>query len=73
MNSSTSKDVKDGVFKGEYSLIFFTPELLLRDRKWRELLNSKTYLHRVKAFVVDEAHCVKKWYVMIGFTIRVLY
>ena len=63
VNSNTTAAVKSGIFKGEYSLIFFTPELLLQERRWRDLLNSKIYVHRLKGFVVDEAHCVKKWYV----------
>ena len=47
-------------FKGEHGLIFFTPELLL-ERRWRDVLHSKPYDQRVRAFVVDEAHTVKKW------------
>ena len=63
LNSNATPTVKAGVFKGEYSLfVFFTPELLLL-RKWRDLFHSKPYMSRVRAFVVDEAHTVKKWYV----------
>ena len=58
VNGST----KAGVLKGEYGLVvvFFTPELLL-ERRWRDVLHSKPYDQRVRAFVVDEAHTVKKW------------
>lgn len=60
VNSSTTPEMKAGVLKGEYGLIFFTPELLL-ERRWRDVLHSKPYDQRVRAFVVDEAHTVKKW------------
>ena len=43
----------------QFVCCFFTPEL----RKWRDLFHSKPYMSRVRAFVVDEAHTVKKWYV----------
>ena len=59
VNNNTTAAVKSGIFKGEYSLIFFTPELLLQERRWRDLLNSKIYVHTLTGFVVDEAHCVK--------------
>ena len=51
----------EGDVNGEYQLIFFTPELLLGIKKWRKLLSKDMYTRRVKAFVVDEADCAKKW------------
>ncbi len=60
INSNTSEDVKQGVYNGKYSLVFFTPELLLQERRWRELITSSVYMQRIKAFIVDEAHCAKK-------------
>ena len=50
------QDVLDGL----YDLVFISPEQLLMKWCWRETLHSKSYLSMV-AFVVDEAHCVKKW------------
>ena len=43
--------------------MFFTPELLIENKKWRKVLMSDVYTTRLKAFVVDEAHTVSKWYV----------
>lgn len=65
--------VKDEVAAGVHQLVLFTPELLLLKSKWRELLRSSTYAERTKAFVVDEAHCVKKWYVALHFPPDLLY
>lgn len=36
-------------------------ESLLICRRWREVLQVEPYRSNVLAFVVDEAHCVKKW------------
>ena len=36
----------------------------LEVRKWRELFIKSCFKKRVKALVVDEAHCVKKWYML---------
>ena len=53
--------MKEGVRAGHYQLVFFTPELLLDHPRWRKVLCSQLYVNRLKAFVLDEVHCVKKW------------
>lgn len=57
----SSDEEKAKVRSGGYQLVLFSPEALLGVRQWRELLQSETYSSRIVAFVVDEAHCVKKW------------
>ena len=45
---------------GKYQLLFFTPELLLRDsrhNKWQDFLMTV----RIKGLVIDEAHTVSTW------------
>ena len=49
------------VRNGHYQLVFFSPEALLGVRRWRQMLQGELYSQRIVAFVVDEAHCVKKW------------
>ena len=61
VTSDTNDETKDGVVKGEYNLVYFTPELLLEQNRWRRLLQTRHYVNRLRAFVVDEAHCVNKW------------
>ena len=51
--------------RGDYSLVYFTPELLLDSHKWRGLILKKHYAERLKDLVVDEAHCVKNYYLDI--------
>jgi len=49
------------ICEGEYQLVFMSPESLLQDSTWRDMLLSPVYQQQLIAFVVDEAHCVKKW------------
>ena len=55
------RDVKEGVVKGDYRLVYFTPEMLLVSKRWREKLLEEVYVHRLRTFVIDEAHTVIKW------------
>ena len=51
------------MLEGQYQLVIFTPEMLLNNGMWRRMLTNDIYSKRLRAFVVDEAHTVKKWYV----------
>lgn len=48
------------VLQGDYQILFISPELLFA-RKWRFMLLSDVYAHRLRAFIVDEAHTCKEW------------
>ncbi len=54
-------EMRRGVDVGRYDLVFFTPELLIDNKRWRRVLSSATYTQRLRGFVVDEAQCVAKW------------
>ena len=56
--------MREGVQRGAYQLVFITPELSIGSSKWRLMLLSETYADKLKGFVVDEAHTVKKWRVL---------
>ena len=60
----TDKGIKDGIFNGMYQLVLISPELLITNLHWREMLRSEIYQRQLVAFVVDEAHCVIKWYAL---------
>ena len=45
------------------SLVYCSPEALVQ-HKWRDVLEKPVFSERVRAVVVDEAHCVSKWYVV---------
>ncbi len=61
IHGNATEETKEGVKKGAFVLVFFTAELLLESKRWRRLLQTDLYVRRLKAFIVDEAHCVKKW------------
>ena len=61
MGQDENHEMKQRIKGGKYSLVFFTPELLITSRRWRKVITSNIYHGRLKGFVIDEAHCVKKW------------
>lgn len=56
----TSKTEEDLICKGKFQIVYMSPEALLMDMQWRDMLLSPAY---VVGLVVDEAHYAKKWYV----------
>ncbi len=34
--------------------------MILVSRRWREMLIGEAYCHQLRAFIMDEAHTVKK-------------
>ena len=50
-----------GVKQGKFQLLYISPESLLRNPQWREMLLSEVYQKNVMALVVDEAHCITQW------------
>ena len=51
----------DSVREGRVQLLFISPESILSNPQWRDMLRTATYRDNLTGFVVDEAHCVKKW------------
>ncbi len=49
------------VCSGNFQLVYMSPESLLTDIRWRDMLQSPIYRENLIGLVVDEAHCVKKW------------
>ena len=56
-----SAEHKKAIKNGEFQVLFISPEALL-SLEWRSMLSTKVYKENLMAFVVDEAHCIKKWY-----------
>lgn len=53
------KRIKDG----EHQLVLMTPENLFHGSGVRDLLMYRSFQEKIVAFVIDEAHCIQKWYV----------
>ena len=60
---SIDKESRRRIRRGERQLEYLSPEVLFLTTKWRGLLSSNLYRCYLVGSVVDEAHCVKKWYV----------
>ena len=61
---STGKTRRD-IKKGKYQLLYLSPEALFATLEWRNMLASELYRANLVGFIVDEAHCVKKWCVTV--------
>ena len=42
-------------------LVYISPEQLLQNLQWQEMLRSDVYQQNLAAFIIDEAHTVSKW------------
>ena len=54
-------DAMESVKSGKIQLLFISPESLLNNPQWREMLISPVYQTNLVALVVDEAHCIIQW------------
>ena len=54
------------VLNGQVQLAYISPESKVVNAKYRSMLLSPIYKKNLMAFVVDEAHCIKAWYVQLS-------
>lgn len=59
---TTASPAKTLLQDGSYQIIFISPEALLSGTEWKRLLCTDVYRESLAAFIIDEAHCIKKWY-----------
>ena len=57
-SESDDSSFEQQLYEGSFQVVFFSPEALLCNDTWRELLQTSVYQKNV---VIDEAHLVKKW------------
>ena len=57
----TDKNVIKEVLEGRVQLLYITPESIILNRLYRNMLLSPVYKEKLAALVIDEAHCVKFW------------
>ncbi|XP_063444125.1 recQ-like DNA helicase BLM [Mytilus trossulus] len=55
------KGVGQKISEGQFSIVFSSPEAALTSGMWRKSLTSGVFHDRVKAVVIDEAHCITEW------------
>ena len=56
-----TEDEREQVENGNFSIVYATPEGLLKNDRWRRMLSSRTYSSKLCAIAVDEAHVIKQW------------
>ena len=61
--AQTDVAASERVIKGKVQLIYISPENIICNRKYRHMLMSSVYKENLIGVAVDEAHCVKTWYV----------
>ena len=49
------------VLQGDIDIVFISPESIICNKDFRNMLRSEAYKKRMVGLVVDEAHCVKTW------------
>ena len=47
--------------KGEYSIVYGSPEAWLMNERWRCMLSNDVYSRKLCAVAVDEAHVLRHW------------
>ena len=57
------KEKRRAIKKGEFQLVFISPEALFATLEWRRMLCTQFYRSNLVGFIVDKAHCIQKWYV----------
>ena len=56
-----SREVVSKVLNGDVQLVFISPENLINNKSYRDMLLSEKYKNKLVGLIVDEAHCVKTW------------
>lgn len=59
--SSDSKTDFSNIEKGQYSIVYGSPEAWLMNERWRSMSSNDVYLSKLCAVAVDEAHVLWQW------------
>ena len=57
----TDENCIRSVITGSAQLVYISPESLICNHIFRNMIMSPIYKEKLVAFVIDEAHCVKSW------------
>ena len=56
-----NREVVSKVLNGDVQLVFISPENLINNKSYRDMLLSVKYKNKLVGLIVDEVHCVKTW------------
>ena len=68
MTSALDDTTESDTMNGKFAVVHISPELLMQKVKWMDMLRSKEFQNNLVGLIIDEAHCVKKWYVIYYFS-----
>ena len=49
------------IVNGEMNIVYSSPEVMLANDRWGEMICSEVYQQNVVTVAVDEAHCITQW------------
>ena len=49
------------IVNGEMNIVYSSPEAMLANDRWREMICSQVYQKNVVALAVDAGHCITHW------------
>ena len=58
------KVTPDRVKEGHFDFVFGTPESMVGNDSWREVISDHGFREKLGVIAVDEAHTVHQWYVL---------
>ena len=56
------QDIKTNTSQGRFQVIYTSPEILLASKEWSDVFQSPVLRQHLVGVIIDEAHCIKKWY-----------
>jgi len=59
--TDTTEEERKQVERGDFTVVYTTPEGLLKNERWRRMISSDVYSQKLCAIAVDEAHVIKQW------------
>jgi len=60
-DAQRDEEVIQNAVSGKIHLLYISPESLINNKNFHDMLHSDVYKENLKALVVDEAHCIKLW------------
>lgn len=57
MNQLLEQDIQNG----RVDIILTSPEMILRNRRFQELIGNAKFARHIKRVYVDECHCISQW------------
>ena len=61
--------IRQGVIEGKYQYVYISPESLMENHRYRNMLLSSIYKTCLVALAVDEAHTVTSWLVKMRISV----